>query len=107
MPGHRDVQGPWVLRIHELATQEPQSTPHDGRFVKEYDSHQDGDALIRAHLVTTADPRQAQQFSTREDAVAALLQDRGIRAHDGRPDRPLTAYTVEILHHDDAVAEFG
>ena len=102
------VQGPWVIRILQLklATPERLSTPYDGLFVKEYDPQRHGDSLIRAHLVTTGDPREAQQFLTAQDAFTAYRQDRGVRAHDGGVDRPLTAYTVELLPYDDAVAEF-
>jgi len=109
MPDDTDVHGPWVIRILrlKLATPERVSTPHDGRFVKEYDPHRRGENLIQAHLVTTEDPREAQLFPTDQDATAAWEQDRGVGAHDLEPDRPLTAYTVELLPYLDAVAESG
>ena len=81
-------------------------THHDGRFLKAYDpwwvevAVPEGDAfrLIRT-LETTDNPHEALRFT---DGGAALecwrkvSPNRPIRP-DGDPNRPLTAYSCEIL----------
>jgi hypothetical protein len=49
-----------------------------------------------AHIVTTPDISQAKQFPTALEAVETWRLSHGLRA-DGKPDRPLTAFTVEVV----------
>lgn len=71
------------------------ATEHDGRFLVDYDPTRllDGDVV---HLVTTDDPAEGKRYH----CLAALREDwaRSIGTRsDGKPDRPLTAFTIEIV----------
>ena len=65
---------------------------HLGRYVVRYDPR-----AVRSEdqLVSTDDPDQALGFPTAAKATACWRTEVGIRA-DGKPNRPLTAYTVTI-----------
>jgi hypothetical protein len=88
------------LRIIGLALGPP--TAFDGQFLCEYDPGRNGvDPLghpMLAHMVTTPHPEQALDVPT--PVLIALYQStdprRPIRP-DGRMNRPLTAFSVEIL----------
>jgi hypothetical protein len=74
-------------------------TPFDGQWVVEYDPTRrgmdaDGRPML-AHLVTTRDPHKAREFTTFMEAEECWKQAFGLRA-DGRPNRPLTAFIVQI-----------
>jgi hypothetical protein len=76
------------------------ATPFDGKYVLEYDPTRpgvspDGEAMI-AHLRVTEDPNAARQFQDAGEALAFWKLAHGLRP-DGAPNRPLTAFTVEIL----------
>lgn len=77
-------------------------TPHDGRWLVEYDPDQMGtDEWGRpmiCHLVSTDDPREALELPPVE-MMALWRKDSTTLAPraDGRPQRPLTAFTVEIV----------
>ena len=85
-----------VLRLVGTAAGKP--TEFDGKFLEYYDPSYcpknlpyDGGALL-----VTPDLNQAMQF---KDAAAALEKWResyGVRA-DGQPNRPLTAFSVEVV----------
>ena len=85
------------LMIVGLLNGEP--TPFDGQWVVEYDPTRRGaDPLGKpmiAHLVTTTDPFNAKEFATIMEAENCWRQAFGLRG-DGRPNRPLTAFVVEI-----------
>ena len=49
--------------------------------------------------MTTSDIRRACVFTTPEAAFEFYRQARGIRA-DGKPNRPLTAFTIEVFRPD-------
>lgn len=77
-------------------------TPIDGHFLKEYDPERDGgedSVWVEAHLVTTEDRSEALDISSA--ALVRLYQAidtrNPTRPWDGRPNRPLTAMTVEIM----------
>jgi len=84
------------IKILGLANGEP--TPFDEQYVVEYDPSRSGvDPAGRpmiAHLVTTADPAKAKEYTTAE-ALEQLRRSHGVR-FDGKPNRPLTAFHVEI-----------
>ena len=61
----------------------------------------------RGRIVAKANPAKALTFPSSASASACYLTAYGTR-HDGRPNRPLTAYTVEILrlpHDEEAPTE--
>jgi len=85
------------LFIVGLLNEDP--TPFDNQWVVEYDPTRrgvdpEGRPMI-AHLVTTRDAREARDFITSGEAEAYWKQTFGARK-DGRPNRPLTAFIVEI-----------
>ena len=77
------------------------STPFDGQYLTEYDPARDGcdpDGLpMTCYLRTSPDRGDALTLSHREamDLWGAVDPRTPIRP-DGRPNRPLTAFTVEI-----------
>jgi len=70
--------------------------PVPGAFLKSYDveAHEGfGDA------VWTLDPKQAKLFESQVDAFSAWTTTSEIkpwREHDGKPNRPLTAFTITV-----------
>ena len=67
-----------------------------GRYVVEYDPQpRNGPNGEFVHLLTTDDPEQALQFPSGGEALEFYLRAAGLRS-DGKPNRPLTAFTVEI-----------
>lgn len=85
------------LYIVGLLNEEP--TPFDRQWVVEYDPTRpgvdpEGRPMI-AHLVTSPDPNEAQEFASVHEAETCWKQTYGVRK-DGRPNRPLTAFVVEI-----------
>jgi hypothetical protein len=82
------------LRIVHLAT--GQSSEADGMWVKSYtpDGH-DG----RGHIELTENRHEAKVYP---DALTAMSEWRSVSSThptrpDGKPNRPLTAFTVEII----------
>jgi hypothetical protein len=72
--------------------------PFVGQYLKQYDPNGD----IRGAIGEwTDDPTQALTFPTVVEAMECWKQERTVGPHlrrgDGKPDRPLTAYSVEIL----------
>lgn len=77
-------------------------TPYDGQYVVHYDpvcpsTAPDGTALPFT-LETTPDLAQARRFDTGGEAWEYYRRDTGWAREDGRPDRPLTAWAVEVGH---------
>lgn len=84
-----------TLKLIGLASGEP--TPFDGSYVVEYDPGRDGLDLLACHLVTTPDRDLALHASTKELMMLWRSVDpRDPVRSDGKPNRPLTAFTVEI-----------
>jgi hypothetical protein len=86
-----------VIRIHELAvTGAGQSSNHDGRYLETFDP--DGNQG-RGRITSTPDLAAALQFDTAEQAMEMWRKQS--TAHplrqDGHPNRPLTAYSCEII----------
>ena len=83
-----------VIKINGLVN--GPDTEHDGRFLVFYDPRRpEGQWTIT--LRTSADITKAQKFATAAEAWTCWQESIGIRKHDGQPDRPLTAFTIEIL----------
>ena len=75
-----------------------QATPHDGLYVASWNPRTENGVL---ELSSTDDINRARWFPS----MAALLREwrmvstvEPMRANDGRPNRPLTAVTIEILN---------
>lgn len=90
-------EGNWLIRIVGLV--QGSSSPFDGQYLKEYDPTRSGvDAdggYMLVHVAATDDPDEALRFA---DAVAARREwmrwDGNMRP-DGKPSRPLTAFSIE------------
>jgi hypothetical protein len=84
------------LRIIGLARLDEPS-PFDGKYVKEYDPsyHPAGEVYDGGRLEVTDAPEEAKVFKDAAEAMACWRQAYGYR-WDGEPNRPLTAFTVEI-----------
>jgi hypothetical protein len=88
-----------VIRILGLA--DGGATPYDGQYLVDFDPSRDGiDAWgrpMKAHLVTTPDPAQALHLSAVDaHRLWVAVDRRNPRRSDGKPNRPLTAFTVVI-----------
>jgi hypothetical protein len=83
-----------------------ESTPFDGQWLVEYDPTRRGvdphGKPMIAHLITTEDPLLAKEFPTIMDAEECWKQAFGLRK-DGRSNRPLTAFIVEIQAFDNRI----
>jgi hypothetical protein len=81
----------YIIQLIELASGE--NDPAAGQYVKEYDpAAHDG----RGDLVTTPDKGIARRFPDMGAAMEYLRRPAGIRP-DGKPNRPLLAWTTMIL----------
>lgn len=67
-----------------------------GQWLKSYDPDGMGG---RGHAVWTADPSEAMTFLDVGAAVKCWQQqsEKAPTRDDGRPNKPLTAYTVEVI----------
>ena len=70
-------------------------TMHDGQYLVYYDPHTPEPPNWTVTLRTSEDIADARPFDTAKEALDYYRQAIGIRA-DGKPDRPLTAYTVAL-----------
>ncbi len=89
-----------VIKVHGLISGDP--TGFDGQYVVEYDPGRNGIEPLSGqemlcHLVTTPDVDKATKFDGPDAFELWRKPDprRPLRP-DGRPNRPLTAFTVEI-----------
>jgi len=78
-------------------------------FVKSYDPtiHEPNGSYNGGRLEFTKDPREAFVYADFVAASEAWRQTSGCRCHgirkDGKPNRPLTAYTITIMSVEDAL----
>ncbi len=81
-------------RLKLIGTAVGQPTEHDGRWLVEYDPSM---ALTEDRIVlkTTDQEAEAKVFPTGREALECWRLPVGVRP-DGKPNRPLTAWTVEI-----------
>ena len=95
-----------VIVVQGLAGGIP--TPFDGQMLAEYDPDRPGrDPTGQPMLATVRTTRfisEALTFPTAVEAWALWRQEstRVPRRPDGLPNRPLTAFTIEIVGADDA-----
>lgn len=82
-----------VIRILSYADGSP--CKYSGEYVREYDP--DG-ADGRGFISTTDDPDDAMQFQNEHRAFAFWKMQSSVRPFrsDGHPNRPLTAFTIEL-----------
>ena len=79
------------------------ATPFDGLYLKEYDPERDGidptGRQMTAHIVCTDDLADAMQFASAAEvhAMWTKVPAREPTRPDGKPNRPLTAFTVEVV----------
>jgi hypothetical protein len=85
------------VKILLLETAAGYPTEFDNSWVVEYDpSVRNPDGSYDGGLLrTTKDISEAREFASPEEAFAYWRQEYGLRP-DGRPNRPLTAWTVEV-----------
>jgi hypothetical protein len=82
-------------------------SPFDGQFLVEYDPARDGvDPLGRpmvAHLVTSPSRAAALRFTDPTDAFELWrsVDPRDPVRPDGRPNRPLTAFTITVVPEEE------
>ena len=94
VPGDR-----YIIRIVGLIDGTP--TDFDEQYIVEYDPSRVGTHPITGrpmpvfHLVTTPDPRRATRFAAAPATALYRAVDQPTRP-DGEPNRPLTAFTVDI-----------
>lgn len=85
-----------VIRIAWLGGNVAQPSVHAGQYVKTFDADAyDG----RGYLVTTREKREALRFDSMTAAMKFYRQQstvQPLRRSDGRPNRPLTAFTVTV-----------
>ena len=74
----------------------------DGTYIRDY--MPDTDPMGRGNLTVTHEKRLAKRFSDFHEAASFWKQQskRNPLRPDGKPNRPLTAYTVEFERVEDA-----
>lgn len=96
----------YVMKIIGKASGLP--TEFDGQFLLEYDptrkGHMNGRTII-AHIVTVSDPSHALKFDSFQSVMKMWKLENGTRPYDGKPNRPLTAFTIEPLPLERAIEE--
>lgn len=88
-----------VMLVHGLALPIA-TTVHDGQYLVDYDPDRD---LPLGHIVTTPNLEEAKRFSSAIEAMELWrrVSSKVARRPDGQPNRPLTAFTVEIVKVDE------
>lgn len=86
-----------VIHIISLATGEPSSA--DDSFVKSFDPLWNGNGLGVGHLIVTREVDHALKFSSLQAAWEFWKQESPTvpRRPDGKPNRPLTCWTIELI----------
>ena len=93
---------PYVIRFHGQA--DGAKTPFDGRYLVSYDPEHDGEdpwgRPMMARVEATEDPEAAKHYPSQPAAWAEWKRQcrrQPTRPWDGRPNRPLTAFTIEVM----------
>jgi len=75
------------------------STPHDNRYVARWNPHTKAGTL---ELVSTVDINEARHFDYRDlmDEWRTVSRIEPLRPWDGKPNRPLTAITIDVVKID-------
>jgi hypothetical protein len=76
-----------VIRLIELA--DGRASEHEGAFVFHSDPH--------GELVTTRAIERAKRYEDFDEAMQDYRRGTGRMRPDGKPDRPMTAWTIEIV----------
>lgn len=88
----------YVIHLEGLAWSPPDYVDHAaGRFLSGYLIHPQPIGTV----LSTDDPAKALLFDSFTQAIEFWKQEHGTR-DDGRPNRPITAYTVTVLTLDQA-----
>jgi hypothetical protein len=85
----------FVIQIEWLGGNDGQPSEHSGRYVSRFDADaRDG----LGQVWTTANPRVALNFNSGAEAAEFWRQTSTVKPvrEDGKPNRPLTAFTVSI-----------
>lgn len=88
------MTGPVVMQIVGLAR--GGESPNDGAYVLSFDANARGG---RGELRVTRDRGRAMTFPSDKEAMAFWRQQSRVmplRPYDGKPNRPLTAYSVMV-----------
>lgn len=88
--------GESIVRIHGVALPGI-ATEHDGRYVVEWDAV---GPSPWGQIVTTDDPTKAKRFANITEVQSDWAKPVGPRRPDGKPNRPLTVFTMSILSAD-------
>lgn len=95
-----DTEQPKTIIVRIIGLSSGYPTAFDGQWLVEYDPTRAGtspDGLpMTAHVVTTTDRSAARRFADAAAAHAEWTRVSGYARPDGRPDRPLTAFTIEL-----------
>lgn len=77
-------------------------SPFDGEWLMDYDPRSTVHPVggLSVHLVTTPDPAAALRFENFQAARREWMRWDGTDRIDGKPSRPLTAFTVELCSTD-------
>lgn len=96
------MQGEFVIRVICMADGEPGA--YDGRFLEWYNPNLSPDDSVDMGGFTP-DISKAMKFPDAGAALACWNQERviGSPRFDGRPNKPLTAFTVEVVRVEDAM----
>ena len=83
-------------------------TGFDGQYVVEYDPARDGEDKrglpMLCHLKTSPHEEEAARYTTEEAFELWRAVDPRVPVRpDGKPNRPLTAFTVEVCSPEDGV----
>jgi hypothetical protein len=71
-------------------------TPHDLKYVTEFRPGRMNQAgRLDGNVLTTGPASEAREFADASEAIRFWRSSNGVRP-DGKPNRPLTAYCVEI-----------
>lgn len=99
-----DTRGRLMLVMKIVGLAAGPATPFDGQYLREYDPNRsgqdpDGNPML-AHVVTTPDPAEAMRFDGLREVREVLyaIDERQPVRDDGKPNRPLSAFTVEIVN---------
>jgi hypothetical protein len=90
-----------VIRIIGMANGQP-PTGFEGEYIKRYSPERDGrdryGRRMQCHIETTPDKSEARRYAGLQAAHAewTRVSLREPTRPDGRPNRPLTAFTVEM-----------
>lgn len=80
----------YIIQLYDLLSFAP--TEHNGHYLHDFIP---GPPNSRGELITSLERDDAKRFATAGEAFTYWKQENGIRA-DGKPNRPLTAWSAEI-----------